>query len=264
MAGAAAAGGDALSPESPGSLMIRRLSRAPPEGMMGVHHSEGLDYLIYRFKKEVQKGEDGAEYLTRDAFLSVLSSVVETLEEKCGMTTGHPPADEQSVKLVTVFDTFDRAHEGRVQMSEFLSGLCVMLEGSEDERLEFAFHRLDADQDGVVSQKEFLAFFKDYFTAKLQVDHRRQLSEDRWRVIRGHLQMAFRGSDRNKDGTVDIKEFVASVRADPDHPFSLILDSFHCLHDSVAQSPGARRRSSRPAGPAGAGGSSGHRAFPAA
>merc|ERR1712118_483847 len=130
---------------------------------------------------------------------------------------------------------------GGVRINEFVAGLMVILDGTEEERLDFAFNGLDTDGDGVITQDEFLAFFKHYFVAKSEVEHSRKLPEQRWHVIERHLRRTFRGTDANNDGTVDVKEFTNSIRSDPDHPFSLILDSFHTLSDSVACKSPARR-----------------------
>jgi len=235
----------------------RKFSRAAPAG--GVNETEGLDYLMYRFRKEIQQSTDGAEvgdkdvFLTREQFMNVLEDVLygEGQDGGGSYALGGPQTsapDEQRSKICLIFDTFDREKADKVRLSEFLSGLCIILGGEEQARLDFAFAKLDTDGDGKISKEEFLGFFRDYFTAKLHVDHKRKLSEERWKTIKQHLERSFRGCDRDHDGGVDIQEFCDAIRKDPDHPFSLILDSFHTLQDTV-MSPARRNHRTAPTYP---------------
>ncbi|KAJ9440217.1 Neuronal calcium sensor 1 [Diplonema papillatum] len=207
----------------------RAYSKAKPD--VAHTHQDGLEYLLYCLAKEADsKGE-----LSRDAFVSTVDATVTHSGE------GHLPLEEQHAQLFEVFNAFDHAHTGKVKLGELSAGLHVIMEGSEEDKISFAFKGLDKNGDGKLSQAEFLDFFRHYFQAKSQVEGKSSLPEERWRVIADHLTRAFKASDTDKDGSVDIKEFMKAVKADPDHPFCLVLDSFAAITQPL-RSP--RRHSS--------------------
>eukprot|EP00992_Anisonema_acinus_P012340 TRINITY_DN8057_c0_g1_i1.p1 TRINITY_DN8057_c0_g1~~TRINITY_DN8057_c0_g1_i1.p1 ORF type:complete len:244 (+),score=45.78 TRINITY_DN8057_c0_g1_i1:45-776(+) len=152
--------------------------------------------------------------LHREQFLQVLN---ECLEEK--------DHHEHLLQLNTIFDVFDRDRSGTVDISEFTSGLRILFRGTDEQKLEFAFSGLNYDHDGGVTVSEFLAYFKHYFMAKSAIDGHK-LEAMRWRSISDHLRRVFKGSDTDANGSIDIAEFAAAVKRDPDHPFTLIWQSF--------------------------------------
>eukprot|EP01064_Diplonema_japonicum_P014602 TRINITY_DN2228_c1_g1_i1.p1 TRINITY_DN2228_c1_g1~~TRINITY_DN2228_c1_g1_i1.p1 ORF type:complete len:157 (+),score=41.33 TRINITY_DN2228_c1_g1_i1:344-814(+) len=152
------------------------------------------------------------------------------------------------MQLHEVFNTFDKEHKGVVQLGVLSTGLHVILEGTEEEKIDFAFKGLDHNGDGMITKEEFLTFFKHYFMAKCSIEST-TLSEERWKAISNHLTMTFRASDTNKDGTVDVQEFIRAVKTDPDHPFCLVLDSFGALTTPLKSPRGGRSPAMRPVNP---------------
>eukprot|EP01059_Diplonema_ambulator_P023493 TRINITY_DN389_c1_g1_i5.p2 TRINITY_DN389_c1_g1~~TRINITY_DN389_c1_g1_i5.p2 ORF type:complete len:227 (+),score=62.59 TRINITY_DN389_c1_g1_i5:41-721(+) len=223
-----------MSMEAP-KTRPRCYSKVHPE--LPVHHKEGLDFLLYRLGKEAVGG-----CITKDVFVNVVDEVVMDIagmEHRQGMSL-----EELHVQLQEVFNTFDKEHCGKVPVAVLSTGLHVILEGTEEEKIDFAFKGLDHNGDGKITKEEFLDFFKHYFMAKCSIE-RATLSEERWRAIKNHLEMTFRASDTNKDGTVDVTEFIRTVKTDPDHPFCLVLDSFGALtaplkSPRAGKSPGLR------------------------
>ena len=200
---------------------IRAFSTAHPE--KAVTHQEGLEYLIYRLQKLAD--EDG--YLSREQFVQAVEDVVDQQYES------RVPVEEQHAQLLEIFCTLEKRgkeqQEGRVRLSTLTAGLHVIVEGSDEDRIRLAFSGLDKNGDGIITRDEFLCFFHHYFLAKVNLEGCGHLSDERWRIIANHLSTTFNASDTNKDGTIDINEFMKAVKQDPDHPFCLVLDSFTSL-----------------------------------
>eukprot|EP01060_Flectonema_neradi_P030964 TRINITY_DN4597_c0_g1_i1.p1 TRINITY_DN4597_c0_g1~~TRINITY_DN4597_c0_g1_i1.p1 ORF type:complete len:233 (+),score=55.01 TRINITY_DN4597_c0_g1_i1:43-699(+) len=199
----------------------RAYSRAPPPE--SIRHSNGVEYLIYRLGKVVEDG-----YIQREAFVHTVEDVVCEASANSGLRV---PIEDVHGELYEIFDTYDKKGTKKVTLSELSTGLHVVLEGTDDEKVKFAFNEIDKNGDGRITANEFLQFFKHYFEAKLSVESKGsiRLSEERWKLISEHLSRAFAASDTNKDGTVDGKEFMKAVNEDPDHPFCLVLDAFAAL-----------------------------------
>eukprot|EP01012_Entosiphon_sulcatum_P051224 TRINITY_DN70349_c0_g1_i1.p1 TRINITY_DN70349_c0_g1~~TRINITY_DN70349_c0_g1_i1.p1 ORF type:complete len:287 (+),score=58.50 TRINITY_DN70349_c0_g1_i1:40-861(+) len=208
-----------LTPARPTQL----LSPSAPSDGISLDGSEGLDRLREAFKKRAVD-----DVLTKEAFIACVQELV-------------PPDGAQQdavLQLHTIFDAFDRDRNNSVDMNEFASGMRIMLRGSEEEKMEFAFSGLDYDHDGHVTKEEFLKYFKHYFTAKAAIDGRK-LEPHRWQSIQDHLRRVFKGTDTDSSGFIDIAEFRTAVLSDPDHPFSIIWDSF------AAKTPHGPKRSPR-------------------
>eukprot|EP01061_Rhynchopus_euleeides_P000676 TRINITY_DN10485_c0_g1_i1.p1 TRINITY_DN10485_c0_g1~~TRINITY_DN10485_c0_g1_i1.p1 ORF type:complete len:230 (+),score=101.60 TRINITY_DN10485_c0_g1_i1:168-857(+) len=203
----------------PVQLMTRKRSHSTAHPAKPIHHEDGLEYLLYRLGKVGD--EEG--YISKEQFVETVEDVVDQHYES------HMPMEEQHAQLYEVFTTLQGRvgrTDGRVKMSTLIAGLHVILEGKDEEKIRFAFRGLDKNGDGKITKEEFLAFFHHYFLAKVHLEGCGHLSEERWKVISNHLGTTFSASDTNKDGSIDINEFMHAVKHDPDHPFCLVLDSF--------------------------------------
>ena len=200
------------------SLPLRSYSTCHPA--KPVHHEDGLEYLLYRLQKVVDKEGN----ISKEQF-------VETVEDVCdNHYESQMPVEEQHAQLYEVFSTLQGRQEGAlVSIQKLSAGLHVILEGKDEEKIKFAFSGLDRNGDGKITKEEFLNFFHHYFLVKVHLEGCGHLSDERWRVISQHLSTTFRATDANKDGSIDLKEFMKAVKNDPDHPFCLVLDSFTSL-----------------------------------
>eukprot|EP01006_Ploeotia_vitrea_P058252 TRINITY_DN69046_c0_g1_i1.p1 TRINITY_DN69046_c0_g1~~TRINITY_DN69046_c0_g1_i1.p1 ORF type:complete len:235 (-),score=40.64 TRINITY_DN69046_c0_g1_i1:162-866(-) len=206
----------------------------PPSEPVNLETSEGLEALRKAFmEKSVE------DVLTRKQFCEVVDSVVGGGAE--GSANDGPQA-EKVLQLNTIFDTFDKDRNGSVDIDEFTSGMRILFNGTEDEKMEFAFSGLDYNHDGDISVKEFLQYFKHYFTAKSAL-YGTKLEGNRWATIQKHLQRVFRGTDADRSGTIDMMEFRDAVKKDPDHPFGLVWQSFDRVKSpNHSASPGGGAR----------------------
>jgi hypothetical protein len=172
--------------------------------------------------------------LNRSEFLEVLQVYVEGDHET--------PRTEKMGQLISIFDTFDRDRNGGVDIEEFTSGMRILVNGTEDEIIDFVFSGLDFNHDGGVSVEEFIAYFRNYFKAKCTVEGRK-LETSRWAAIEDHLKRVFKGNDTDRSGAIDISEFRQAVKTDPDHPFTLVWQSF--ARPPTPQHPGSKSPSAR-------------------
>ncbi|KAI8613479.1 hypothetical protein BC830DRAFT_1132041 [Chytriomyces sp. MP71] len=76
---------------------------------------------------------------------------------------------EQNLITDRIFAFFDQDADGIICFHEFVIGLGVMIKGTLDERIEYAFKGYDLDGDGVVSRQELHKMFKAYFYLSMQL-----------------------------------------------------------------------------------------------
>ncbi|KAH0623816.1 hypothetical protein JD844_006959, partial [Phrynosoma platyrhinos] len=132
------------------------------------HRPEGLDQLQEQSKftrKELQvlyrgfKNECPSGIVTEDSFKQIYSQFF--------------PQGDSSTYATFLFNAFDTDHDGSVSFEDFVAGLSIILRGTIDDRLNWAFNLYDLNKDGCITKEKM---------------------------------------DRNKDGVVTIEEFIESCQ----------------------------------------------------
>lgn len=108
---------------------------------------------------------------------------------------------------------FDRDPSSRIDSRAFLAAVRALVQGSDRERLKFAFRLHDDDDDGAISEAEMLRMLAISSAAKpesqaSQGSHASLPQDELARVL-------FRAADRNRDGRVSFDEFVRAMRKYP-------------------------------------------------
>ncbi|XP_074151506.1 A-type potassium channel modulatory protein KCNIP2 isoform X4 [Sminthopsis crassicaudata] len=134
------------------------------------HRPEGLDQLQEQTKftrKELQvlyrgfKNECPSGIVNEENFKQIYSQFF--------------PQGDSSTYATFLFNAFDTNHDGSVSFEDFVAGLSVILRGTIDDRLNWAFNLYDLNKDGFITKEKM---------------------------------------DRNKDGVVTIEEFIESCQKD--------------------------------------------------
>nr|KAF6456587.1 potassium voltage-gated channel interacting protein 2 [Rousettus aegyptiacus] len=134
------------------------------------HRPEGLEQLQEQTKftrKELQvlyrgfKNECPSGIVNEENFKQIYSQFF--------------PQGDSSTYATFLFNAFDTNHDGSVSFEDFVAGLSVILRGTIDDRLNWAFNLYDLNKDGCITKEKM---------------------------------------DRNKDGVVTIEEFIESCQKD--------------------------------------------------
>ncbi|XP_049552910.1 Kv channel-interacting protein 2 isoform X10 [Orcinus orca] len=134
------------------------------------HRPEGLEQLQEQTKftrKELQvlyrgfKNECPSGIVNEENFKQIYSQFF--------------PQGDSSTYATFLFNAFDTNHDGSVSFEDFVAGLSVILRGTTDDRLNWAFNLYDLNKDGCITKEKM---------------------------------------DRNKDGVVTIEEFIESCQKD--------------------------------------------------
>uniref|UniRef100_A0A8C3LCU6 Potassium voltage-gated channel interacting protein 2 n=1 Tax=Chrysolophus pictus TaxID=9089 RepID=A0A8C3LCU6_CHRPC len=120
-----------------------------------------------------------------------------------------PPPDS-STYATFLFNAFDTDHDGSVSFEDFVSGLSIILRGTIDDRLNWAFNLYDLNKDGCITKEEMLDIMKSIYDMMGKYTYPAMREE----APREHVENFFQKMDRNKDGVVTIEEFLESCQKD--------------------------------------------------
>uniref|UniRef100_A0A8C9G8C3 Potassium voltage-gated channel interacting protein 2 n=1 Tax=Pavo cristatus TaxID=9049 RepID=A0A8C9G8C3_PAVCR len=109
-----------------------------------------------------------------------------------------------------LFNAFDTDHDGSVSFEDFVSGLSIILRGTIDDRLNWAFNLYDLNKDGCITKEEMLDIMKSIYDMMGKYTYPAMREE----APREHVENFFQKMDRNKDGVVTIEEFLESCQKD--------------------------------------------------
>ncbi|XP_044538251.1 Kv channel-interacting protein 4 isoform X4 [Gracilinanus agilis] len=109
-----------------------------------------------------------------------------------------------------LFNAFDTDHNGSVSFEDFVMGLSILLRGTVQEKLNWAFNLYDINKDGCITKEEMLDIMKAIYDMMGKCTYP-VLKED---APRQHVETFFQKMDKNKDGVVTIDEFIESCQKD--------------------------------------------------
>ncbi|KAF7248127.1 Kv channel-interacting protein 4 [Varanus komodoensis] len=109
-----------------------------------------------------------------------------------------------------LFNAFDTDHNGCVSFEDFVMGLSILLRGTVQEKLNWAFNLYDINKDGYITKEEMLDIMKAIYDMMGKCTYP-VLKED---APRQHVENFFQKMDKNKDGVVTIDEFIESCQKD--------------------------------------------------
>lgn len=169
------------------------------------HRPEGLEQLEAqtRFsRKELQilyrgfKNECPSGVVNEDTFKDIYSQFF--------------PQGDATTYAHFLFTAFDTDHNGCVSFEDFVMGLSILLRGTVQEKLNWAFNLYDINKDGYITKEEMLDIMKAIYDMMGKCTYP-MLKED---TPRAHVEVFFQKMDKNKDGVVTIDEFIDCCQND--------------------------------------------------
>ncbi|XP_037388569.1 Kv channel-interacting protein 2 isoform X3 [Pygocentrus nattereri] len=169
------------------------------------HRPEGLEKLQEQTKftkKELQvlyrgfKNECPSGVVNEDTFKVIYSQFF--------------PQGDSSTYAHFLFEAFDTNKNGSVSFEDFVIGLSIILRGTINDRLNWAFNLYDLNKDGCITKEEMLDIMKSIYDMMGKYTYP-CMQED---APREHVETFFQKMDRNNDGVVTIDEFIESCQKD--------------------------------------------------
>uniref|UniRef100_A0A8C9TWR1 Potassium voltage-gated channel interacting protein 2 n=1 Tax=Scleropages formosus TaxID=113540 RepID=A0A8C9TWR1_SCLFO len=120
------------------------------------------------------------------------------------------PQGDSSTYAHFLFDAFDTQKNGSVSFEDFVAGLSIILRGSINDRLNWAFNLYDLNKDGCITKEEMTDIMKSIYDmmGKCTYPSMKETAPSE------HVENFFQKMDRNKDGVVTIDEFIESCQKD--------------------------------------------------
>ncbi|XP_072857188.1 Kv channel-interacting protein 4 isoform X1 [Pogona vitticeps] len=134
------------------------------------------------------------------------------------------PQGDSTMYAHFLFHAFDTDHNGCVSFEDFVMGLSILLRGTVQEKLNWAFNLYDINKDGYVTKEEMLDIMKAIYDMMGKCTYP-VLKED---APRQHVETFFQKMDKNKDGVVTIDEFIESCQKDEN-----IMRSMHLFENVI-------------------------------
>ncbi|XP_051284771.1 Kv channel-interacting protein 4 isoform X1 [Dicentrarchus labrax] len=181
------------------------------------HRPEGLEQLEAqtRFsRKELQilyrgfKNECPSGVVNEETFKDIYSQFF--------------PQGDASTYAHFLFNAFDTDHNGSVSFEDFVMGLSILLRGTIQEKLNWAFNLYDINKDGYITKEEMLDIMKAIYDMMGKCTYP-VLKEE---TPRQHVEVFFQKMDKNKDGVVTIDEFIDCCQNDEN-----IMRSMHLFEN---------------------------------
>ncbi|KAA0722307.1 Kv channel-interacting protein 4 [Triplophysa tibetana] len=109
-----------------------------------------------------------------------------------------------------LFNAFDKDQNGSLSFEELVCDLSVLLRGTTEEKLNWAFNLYDINKDGHITKEEMFDMLKSIYDLMGKSIHPRLKEE----VVRQHVRKFFQKMDINQDGVVSIDEFIDCCQKD--------------------------------------------------
>ncbi|NXD73002.1 CSEN protein, partial [Eolophus roseicapillus] len=122
----------------------------------------------------------------------------------CGGFTGSRSPADASTYAHFLFDAFDADRNGALCFQDFVLGLSVLLRGTVQQKLQWAFNLYDINKDGCITKEEMLEIMKSIY------DMMGRCTQPALRdcAPAEHVELFFQKMDRNGDGVVTFEEFL--------------------------------------------------------
>nr|XP_043902303.1 Kv channel-interacting protein 4 isoform X1 [Solea senegalensis] len=120
------------------------------------------------------------------------------------------PQGDSSMYAHFLFEAFDTNKNGSVSFEDFVFGLSIILRGTVNDRLNWAFNLYDLNKDGCITKEEMLDIMRSIYDMMGKYTYP-TMQDD---APRDHVESFFQKMDRNKDGVVTIDEFIESCKKD--------------------------------------------------
>ncbi|XP_035275619.1 Kv channel-interacting protein 4-like isoform X1 [Anguilla rostrata] len=175
------------------------------EQSMVRHRPEALEHLEAETKftkKELQilyrgfKNECPSGIVNEDTFKSIYAQFF--------------PQGDASRYAHFLFNAFDTDYNGSVSFEDFVMGLSILLRGSVQEKLNWAFNLYDINKDGYVTKEEMLDIMRAIYDMMGRCTYPMLKDE----APRQHVELFFQKMDKNQDGVVTIDEFIDCCQKD--------------------------------------------------
>ncbi|XP_048784223.1 uncharacterized protein LOC125685307 isoform X1 [Lagopus muta] len=172
----------------------------PQGGEPGVHHPPPLKSIAHPPKTAPQKYPDPTG---------------------CSLTA---PSPDSSAYAHFLFNAFDADGSGALCFEDFVVGLSVLLRGTAQEKLNWAFNLYDINKDGRITKEEMLEIMKSIY----DMMGRCTLPAPRDSAPAEHVEQFFQKMDRNGDGVVTYEEFLETCQQDAD-----IMSSMQIFENTI-------------------------------
>ncbi|XP_045902945.1 Kv channel-interacting protein 2-like isoform X1 [Micropterus dolomieu] len=182
------------------------------------YRPDGLDRLIQQTnfsKKELQvlyrgfKNECPSGVVNEETFKSIYSQFF--------------PQGDSSMYAHFLFEAFDTHNNGAVNFEDFVISLSIILRGSINDKLHWAFNLYDLNKDGCITREEMTDIMHSIYDMMGKYTHPSMKDN----APKEHVDNFFQKMDKNNDGVVTIEEFLETCQKDEN-----IMQSMH-MFDNV-------------------------------
>ncbi|GLH14807.1 Frequenin-1 [Gryllus bimaculatus] len=111
------------------------------------------------------------------------------------------PLGDSSQYAHYVFSALDKEQNGTITFGNFMLGLSMVVKGSVQERLRWAFTLYDVNHDGCITRQEMLDVISAIYNL-MGTSHDSQQSPQL------HVEKIFKKLDLNHDGVITVDEFI--------------------------------------------------------
>lgn len=194
----------------------QRMVRYRPEGLdelcrLTKFTRNELQVMYRGFKNECPNG-----VLDEDTFKNIYSQFF--------------PQGDSSCYAHHVFRTFDRERCGLVTFKEFVTGLSVLLRGSQHEKLMWTFRLYDVNGDEIVTREEMCAVVSAIYdmihsssSSSSSSPPSHVMPMDQRTSTIQHVDQLFQKMDLNRDGVISLEEFMEACIKDDNITSSLTV-----------------------------------------
>lgn len=144
-------------------------------------------------------------------FLKDCPSGTLSKEEFCHIYRNFFPFGNPTKFAGYLFNMFDTNNDGTIDFKEFITALSVTSQGTMEEKLHWSFQLFDHNHDGYITRDEVLEVTDSLYK---MVGHMIQLPEDE-NSPQERINKLFEVLDTDRDGKINLEEFVEGAKNDP-------------------------------------------------
>mmetsp|Transcript_16099 Transcript_16099/g.24057 ORF Transcript_16099/g.24057 Transcript_16099/m.24057 type:complete len:244 (-) Transcript_16099:90-821(-) len=198
------------------SKSTKDITQIDPEVAKDLQVKYGLDNVkLEQFSEVFQQVADKTGELNEEQFQQGLKKM-----ETLGLKLANTPFSSR------LFRMLDKDNSGSIDVAEFISGMAVIVQGNQEDKLKLTFKAYDANGDGYIDQDELQVMFKSAWLSGFQflreshdideADGNKQEVEDFSNDLAAKFaKQAFLTLDKDKDGKLTFEEFMKFAAQDP-------------------------------------------------